>query len=83
MEDEKKVVITQKKPYLIDLEKGKTYKWCTCGKSEDQPFCDGSHKVEGVFRSQHFVVENTGKHKLCGCRHSKNKPFCDSAHRNL
>ena len=38
----------------IDVEKGKSYFWCSCGKSSkqpfcackqtnDQPFCDGSH----------------------------------------
>ena len=24
--------------------KGKSYFWCACGKSANQPFCDGSHK---------------------------------------
>ena len=28
----------------IDVEKGKSYYWCSCGKSSKQPFCDGSHK---------------------------------------
>ena len=37
-------VIAQKGPYQIALEKGKSYAWCTCGKSGKQPFCDGSHK---------------------------------------
>ncbi len=29
-------------PLGIDLEAGKTYYWCTCGLSKNQPFCDGS-----------------------------------------
>ena len=28
----------------INVEKGKSYYWCSCGKSSKQPFCDGSHK---------------------------------------
>ena len=26
------------------MVEGKSYFWCTCGKSSKQPFCDGSHK---------------------------------------
>ena len=29
---------------VIDVEQGKSYYWCSCGKSSKQPFCDGSHK---------------------------------------
>ena len=28
----------------VDIEQGKSYYWCSCGKSSKQPFCDGSHK---------------------------------------
>ena len=28
----------------IEVEKGKSYFWCSCGKSLKQPLCDGSHK---------------------------------------
>ena len=31
-------------PIGIVVEEGKSYFWCTCGKSSKQPFCDGSHK---------------------------------------
>ena len=34
----------QKSPYTIKVEKGKTYFWCSCGLSQKQPFCDGTHK---------------------------------------
>ena len=32
------------KPFLVKIEKGKTYAWCQCAESENQPFCDGSHE---------------------------------------
>ena len=31
-------------PQIEQLEEGKTYAWCTCGKSENQPWCNGAHK---------------------------------------
>ena len=33
----------QKAPYGVDLKPG-DYWWCACGKSKNQPFCDGSHQ---------------------------------------
>jgi CDGSH-type Zn-finger protein len=38
-------VIAQKSPILVPVEAGKTYYWCSCGKSASQPFCDGAHKA--------------------------------------
>jgi CDGSH-type Zn-finger protein len=34
-------------PSKIRVEKGQEVKWCACGMSSKQPFCDGSHKKEG------------------------------------
>ena len=31
-------------PVAVEVEEGKMYWWCTCGRSGNQPFCDGSHK---------------------------------------
>ena len=31
-------------PIAVEVEKDKSYYWCTCGKSTKQPFCDASHK---------------------------------------
>ena len=30
------------KPYLVKLEKDKSYAWGECAESKNQPFCDGS-----------------------------------------
>jgi len=29
---------------VVEVEKDKSYYWCACGQSKNQPFCDGSHK---------------------------------------
>ena len=41
-------IVAQKAPYAHAVEAGKTYYWCACGRSANQPFCDGSHKAVGM-----------------------------------
>ena len=69
-----KPVSPQKEPYKVSVKKDKTYSWCTCGLSQKQPFCDGSHKKEGKFRSIKFLVKESKDVYLCGCKMSKNPP---------
>ena len=33
-----------RQPLPVNVEAGKSYWWCACGRSKKQPFCDGSHK---------------------------------------
>ncbi len=75
-------VVAQKAPYAKELEAGKTYYWCACGKSANQPFCDGAHKG-GDFAPLAFTAEKSGTAYLCGCKASKNAPHCDGAHKSL
>jgi CDGSH-type Zn-finger protein len=72
----------QKSPYGTQVEAGKEYWWCSCGRSQKQPFCDGAHKGTGL-APMSFTAAKTEEVKLCGCKASANKPFCDGAHRNL
>ena len=39
--------IAQKAPIPVMVEAGKDYWWCACGRSNSQPFCDGSHARTG------------------------------------
>ena len=41
-------IVAQKAPYAQAVDAGKTYYWCACGRSANQPFCDGSHKAVGM-----------------------------------
>lgn len=74
--------IAQKSPYAVELEEGKSYWWCSCGKSATQPFCDGSHKGSQFTPLEH-KAEKTGTAYLCGCKQSGNGVFCDGAHSRL
>jgi CDGSH-type Zn-finger protein len=74
--------IAQKAPYAVDVEEGKDYWWCACGKSSKQPFCDGSHKGTGMAPVKH-TAEKTGKAYFCGCKHSAKGALCDGTHSKL
>ena len=73
--------IAQKSPYIVTLEPG-TYWWCACGRSANQPFCDGSHKGT-EFTPYEFTVTKKIPIALCGCKHSGNKPYCDGTHNKV
>ena len=74
--------IAQRGPFTVELEAGKTYHWCACGKSSTQPFCDGSHKGS-EFTPVRFEATTTGTAYLCGCKHTSDKPYCDGTHEGL
>src|SRR5215469_1184593 len=72
----------QKEPYGINVEAGKRYFWCACGRSASQPFCDGSHQGTGLTPVP-FTAEATEEVWLCGCKATGGKPFCDGTHNTL
>lgn len=72
---------TQYAPYRVELEAGKSYFYCACGQSSNQPFCDGSHKGTEFSPIKH-VAEKDGPAAFCGCRLSGNAPMCDGTHRS-
>ena len=74
------LVTARKSPFKVKVEKGKTYSWCACGLSQAQPFCDGSHRKEGKFKSLKYHSEESKDIYFCGCKMTKNPPFCDGSH---
>ena len=69
-------------PIPVEVENGKNYFWCSCGKSASQPFCDGSHKGTD-FAPVKYTAEKDGKVFFCSCKRSAKSPLCDGSHRSL
>ncbi len=75
-------VIANNKPTKVTLEQGKEYAFCRCGRSKDQPFCDGSHSGTG-FTPKMFKAREDGDAFLCQCKHTGDAPFCDGTHKQF
>ena len=75
-------VVAGRKPIPVEVEAGKTYWWCSCGKSAKQPFCDGSHKGSEFTPVKWDATENKTVY-FCGCKQSGKAPLCDGAHKAL
>lgn len=71
----------QQTPYSVELEPG-DYWWCSCGKSTNQPFCDGSHNGS-EFEPVKFTIAEKTTVWLCGCKRTQDPPFCDGMHNKL
>ena len=68
----------QNSPYVLEVEPG-TYAWCACGRSANQPYCDGSHGGSSILP----VIEKIAEKKTvawCGCKRTGGAPFCDGSH---
>ncbi|HEY9007869.1 CDGSH iron-sulfur domain-containing protein [Ohtaekwangia sp.] len=79
---ENRASIPAKEPVEFELEPGKVYSWCKCGKSGTQPFCDDiSHQGTGI-EPKKFTVSVKRKAWLCMCKQTKTHPYCDGSHRN-
>lgn len=74
--------IAQKAPYPVEVEAGKSYFWCSCGESANQPFCDGSHKGSD-FVPQKFDAEESKTVFFCGCKQNAGGVMCDGSHTKL
>jgi CDGSH-type Zn-finger protein len=71
-----------KSPQMEQLEEGKTYAWCACGKSENQPWCNGAH-AGSEFTPTVFKAEEFKTAAICMCRQTNNPPYCDGSHTSL
>jgi CDGSH-type Zn-finger protein len=76
------VRVAGRSPVAVELEAGKKYAFCACGRSQDQPFCDGTHRGS-PFKPHKFIAEISEKKWLCMCKHTKNVPYCDGTHKTL
>jgi CDGSH-type Zn-finger protein len=58
------------------------YFWCACGRSRNQPFCDGSHAGTGI-SPEPFELEKEKRVALCQCKRTGKPPMCDGTHSSL
>jgi glutamate synthase domain-containing protein 2 len=77
-----KPIIADNKPKKVALKQGEEYHFCACGRSKNQPFCDGSHAGTN-FKPKAFTADETGDAYLCQCKHTGNSPFCDGSHKQF
>lgn len=75
-------IAARRAPYKVTLEAGKRYAWCACGRSANQPFCDGAHKVTDIVPVV-FIADKTEDAFLCGCKATSGQPRCDGTHSTL
>ena len=71
----------QQTPCKVEVEAG-DYWWCACGKSSEQPFCDGSHNGT-KFEPVKFTISEKTTVWLCGCKRTQDPPFCDGSHKHI
>lgn len=74
--------IAHRKGFYFEVTAGKRYLWCACGRSSNQPFCDGSH-TGTEFSPVLFEAKADEDVIFCGCKHTGTRPFCDGSHNNL
>ncbi len=74
--------IADRKPIAVQVKSGDEYYWCACGRSKNQPFCDGSHRGT-EFTPVAFTPDKSGETWLCMCKHTSNPPYCDGTHATL
>ena len=67
-------------PIIIDETPGiKNY--CTCGESNNKPYCDGSHSAQATGKTpKEFIVDETRRLAICDCGKTGNSPMCDGTH---
>ncbi len=75
-------IVAANAPMPVQLTAGEEQMWCACGRSANQPFCDGSH-VGTDFVPLAFAAESDGEAYLCACKRTGNPPYCDGSHAQI
>ena len=72
----------QLSPYQVELEAGKRYAWCRCGRSKKQPFCDGSHAGTDIepfmFTAERTELRSFAAARIPAIRPTATAPICCS-----
>lgn len=71
--------MSNKQPIAVNVIAGTRYLWCSCGKSSQQPWCDGSH-AGSEFSPLVYEATETKTLHLCACKKTGHPPLCDGTH---
>jgi CDGSH-type Zn-finger protein len=77
-----KAIIAGKEPIGIVVKAGRDYWWCACGRSKNQPFCDGSH-TGSPFAPVKWTAPESAEVFFCTCKQTTTQPLCSGAHEAL
>lgn len=70
---------TRREPTIHEFAESENFLYCRCGRSRNQPFCDGSHHGT-KFKPLLCTAKKDGIAKLCNCKLTKSPPYCDNSH---
>jgi CDGSH-type Zn-finger protein len=68
-----------REPIQVEAKAGETFWWCRCGRSQTQPFCDGSH-AGTPYEPLQWTATRPRTVFFCTCKRTRNPPFCDDSH---
>ena len=74
--------IAGKAPLPVEVEAVRSYWWCACGLSQNQPFCDGSHKSTDIVPLEYKAGKDATLW-FCACKQTGRQPLCDGTHNCL
>ena len=74
-------VIAGTQPEYVVVKPG-TYLWCACGRSAEQPFCDGTHQGSD-FSPVSVEFSETLYAAFCMCKRTGRPPYCDGTHARM
>jgi CDGSH-type Zn-finger protein len=69
-------------PLPVVVKEGKSYWWCACGLSKNQPFCDGSHRPTDFVPVEYKATKDATLW-FCTCKQTGRAPLCDGTHNRL
>jgi CDGSH-type Zn-finger protein len=73
-------VVGGRAPIPVEVTAGESYWWCSCGRSANQPFCDGSHQGTGL-NPLEWVAPESKRVFFCTCKQTGKDPLCDGSHK--